>query len=165
MNRVVKAKRTWALTAAAAAALAVAMPALANADATSTRAVPPALTLDFTGHNDEAGVASGVGVGFGGAAVVKDSDGKDVGTAYDSCDKDAIKPESVTAFCNADIVFHNGSQVTFDVVFPIQDPLTAKYPKEFDGVITGGTGEYRDLRGAVHFTNRSLAVYDVTWNV
>ncbi|MEY9844238.1 hypothetical protein [Streptacidiphilus sp. MAP5-3] len=166
MSRFVTVKRA-ALVAAAAGAAAVALVAgsTGSASAAHLRAVaPPALTLDFSGNNDEAGAASAVGAGFGGGAAVKDSTGAAVGKAYDLCDKDSITPSSVTAFCHADIVFNTGDQVALSVVFPIQNPVTATYPKAFDGVIEGGTGAYKGLTGTAHFNNRSLAVYDITWD-
>ncbi|RKE22202.1 hypothetical protein [Streptomyces sp. TLI_171] len=127
------------------------------------RAAPPAVTIDFSGTNSEAGAATAVGAGFGGTAAVKDASGAQVATGYDMCDKDAVKVNSVTAFCHADLVFTNGDQVTFTVVAPIDDPLTATYPKDFDGVITGGTGAYKGLTGAVHISNTAAAVYNLTW--
>ena len=162
MHRVVKAKRSLAI-AAAVVAVAAGVPAMAGASSAQTRDVPPPLTLDFTGNNDEAGAASAVGAGFGGGATVRDSNGNALGKAYDLCDKDSIAPTSVTAFCHADIVFNSGDQIAFSVVFPIQNPLTAVYPKDFDGVITGGTGNYKGITGSVHFTNTSLAVYKLVW--
>lgn len=167
MTRFVTAKRAAAAaTATAAAALALvagsSAPALAAAQQDS--ATPPSLTLDFNGTNSEAGAGGVVGAGFGGTATVRDSSGAAVGTAYDQCDEDAISTTSLTAFCTADVVFNDGSQVTLSVVFPIQNPLTATYPTSFDGVITGGTGAYAGISGAAHFTNTSLAVYTVSWD-
>jgi hypothetical protein len=162
MHRVVKAKRSLAL-AAAVVAIAAGVPAMAGASSAETRDLPPSLTINFNGSNDEAATASAVGVGFGGKATAKDAAGNEVGTVYDSCDKDAINVNSVEAFCHADIVFNGGDQVAFSVVFPIQNPLTAHYPDEFDGVITGGTGNFKGITGSVHFTNTSLAVYNVDW--
>lgn len=166
MSRFVTVKRA-ALVAAAAGAAAVALVAgsTGSASAAHLRAMAPqALTLDFSANNDEAGAASAVGTGFGGSAVVKDADGNVAGKAYDMCDKDGITPTSVTAFCHADIVFADGDQIAVSAVFPIQNPATATYPKSFDGVIEGGTGAYKGITGTAHITNRSLAVYDVTWD-
>jgi hypothetical protein len=167
MTRFVTAKRAAAAaTATAAAALAlVAGSSAPSVAAQGEAATPPSLTLDFSANNDEANVANGVGAGFGGSATVTDASGAPAGTAYDMCDKDAISLKQVTAFCHADVVFNDGSQIALSVVFPIQDPLTATYPKSFDGVITGGTGAYQGLTGAAHFTNTALAVYTVTWDV
>ncbi|MET9217528.1 hypothetical protein ACIOC1_23990 [Streptomyces sp. NPDC088197] len=167
MTRFVTAKRAAvAATATGAAALALVAGSSATATATATqvRATPPSLTLDFSGNNSAGAAASTVGAGFGGSATVKDSSGKPVGTAYDMCDKDAISAKEVTAFCHANIVFNGGDQVALSVVFPIQNPLTATYPKSFDGVVVGGTGAYKGLTGAAHFTNTALAVYTVSWD-
>ena len=167
MTRFVTAKRA-AVTATATAAAALAMVGGSSAPATAAlqdASVPPSLTLDFSANNDEANVANGVGAGFGGSATVTDASGASVGKAYDMCDKDEISLKQLTAFCHADIVFNDGSQVALSVVFPIQDPLTATYPQSFDGVITGGTGAYKGITGAAHFTNTALAVYTVSWDV
>jgi len=166
MSRFVTAKRA-ALVAVAAGASTLALVAGASASSATThaqlRATPPALTLDFSGTNDESGAASAVGAGFGGSAKVKDADGNIAGTAYDMCDKDAISVNAVTAFCHADVVFKDGSQLALSVVFPIQNPATATYPKSFDGVVEGGTGDYAGFTGTAHFTNTSLGVYKVSF--
>lgn len=159
MFRVVKAKRSLAVAAAGIAVVA-AVPALASADTAAT-AVPPSVTIDFSGSNSEAGAATAIGAGFGGRATVKDANGAVAGTAYDVCDKDAINAKAITALCQADIVFNGGDQVAFTVVVPIQNPLTATYPTKFDGVITGGTGQYKGITGTVHFTNTAAAVYQM----
>lgn len=162
MFRVVKAKRSLAV-AAVGIAVAAGVPALASADTTATRAVPQSVTLDFTGSNSEAGAATAVGAGFGGRATVKDANGADAGMAYDVCDKDAVSTNAITALCQTDIVFKNGDQVAFTAVVPIQNPLTAKYPQRFDGIITGGTGAYKGLTGVVHINNSAEAVYQVSF--
>lgn len=168
MTRFVTAKRAAAAaTATAAASLALVAGSFAPAVAAGqgTAATPPSLTLDFNGTNSEASAGGALGAGFGGTASVKDSTGAVVGTAYDECDEDAVSPDAVTAFCTADVVFKDGSQVTLTVVFPIENPLTATYPNSFDGVITGGSGAYKGISGVAHFTNTALAVYTVDFEV
>ncbi|WP_335974430.1 MULTISPECIES: hypothetical protein [Streptomycetaceae] len=167
MTRFVTAKRAAvAATATGAAAIALVAGTTGSATAAHQEATaPPSLTLNFSANNDEANAANALGAGFGGSATVTDSAGKAVGTAYDMCDKDGISAKQVTAFCHADVVFDNGDQVALSVVFPIQDPVTATYPQSFDGVVTGGTGAYKGLTGAAHFTNTALAVYTVSWDV
>ena len=168
MSRFVTVKRAAAAaTATAAASLALVAGSYAPAVAADQQAAatPPQLTLDFSGTNSEAGAGSVVGAGFGGRATDKDANGAVVGEAYDMCDKDAINADSLTAFCTADVVFKDGSQITLSVVFPIENPLTATYPNTFDGVVTGGTGAYKGISGAAHFTNTALAVYTVDWDV
>ncbi|BAJ31756.1 MULTISPECIES: hypothetical protein [Kitasatospora] len=164
MSRTAKTKGLIALAVGAAAVVA-GVPALAGAATTDAhRAAPPALTIDFTGSNSLAGAANAVGAGFGGTAAAKDASGAQVATVYDQCTKDAVAVDSVTAFCAADLVFTGGDQVTFTAVVPIDNPLTAKYPKQFDGVITGGTGAYQGLTGAVHLTNTAAGVYSLGWD-
>ncbi|QKW22463.1 hypothetical protein HUT16_28325 [Kitasatospora sp. NA04385] len=164
MSRTAKTKGIIALAVGTAAVVA-GVPALAGAATTDAhRAAPPALTIDFTGTNSAGGAASAVGAGFGGTATAKDASGATVATVYDQCTKDVVTADSVTAFCTADLVFTDGDQVTFTAVVPIDNPLTAKYPKKFDGVITGGTGAYQGLTGAVHITNTAAAVYELGWD-
>ncbi|MFD7733958.1 hypothetical protein ACFV6F_26715 [Kitasatospora phosalacinea] len=163
MSRTAKAKGIVALAVGAAAVVA-GVPALAGAATTdSHRAAPPAVTIDFTGTNSAAGAANAIGAGFGGTATAKDATGAQVATVYDQCTKDAVSVDSATAFCTADLVFTEGDQVTFTAVVPIDNPLTAKYPKKFDGVVTGGTGAYKGLTGAVHISNTAAAVYELSW--
>ncbi|MFC8721083.1 hypothetical protein [Kitasatospora sp. NPDC057198] len=165
MSRTAKAKGIIALAVGAAAVIAAGVPALADPAVTEThRAVPPTVTIDFTGTNSASGAANAIGAGFGGTATAKDATGAQVATVYDQCTKDAVSADSVTAFCTADLVFTGGDQVTFTAVVPIDNPLTAKYPKKFDGVITGGTGAYKGLTGAVHITNTATAVYELGWD-
>ncbi|MGF1429208.1 hypothetical protein [Kitasatospora sp. LaBMicrA B282] len=166
MLRVLTSPKTWAAATAVALALAPAAPAMAANTAIGHRAgaVPPTMVLDFNGTNDEASTGSTVGTGFGGSATVKDSNGNKIATAYDQCDKDSVTPASVTVFCAGQIVFNGSSdQIAFQVVAPIQDPKTAKYPLEFNGVVTGGTGQYEGLTGEIHFTNTSLATYVISF--
>ncbi|KDN82187.1 hypothetical protein [Kitasatospora cheerisanensis] len=147
------------------AAVVAGVPALAGASTTETHraATPPTLNLDFSGTNSEAGAATAVGAGFGGTATMTNAAGTGIGTAYDMCDKDKLSLNAITAFCTVDLAFVTGDQVTFSAVVPIQDPLTATYPISFDGVITGGTGAYQGLTGAVHISNTDLGKYNLTW--
>jgi hypothetical protein len=167
MTRFVTAKRAAAAaTAAAAAGLAlVAGSSAPAAAAPEAAATPPALTLDFSANNSEGNITNAVGATFGGSATVTDASGTAIGQAYDMCDEDKVSLNKVTAFCHADVVFNDGDQIALTVVFPIQNPLTATYPMSFDGVITGGTGAYKGITGAAHFTNTALAVYTVNWDV
>ncbi|WP_033219507.1 hypothetical protein [Kitasatospora phosalacinea] len=165
MSRTAKAKGIVALAVGAAAVVVAGVPALAGAATTDAhRAAPPTVTIDFTGTNSAGGAANAIGAGFGGTATAKDATGATIATVYDQCTKDVISVDSVTAFCTADLVFTSGDQVTFTAVVPIDNPLTAKYPKKFDGVITGGTGAYQGLTGAVHITNTAAAVYELGWD-
>ncbi|GAA1248189.1 hypothetical protein GCM10009665_43860 [Kitasatospora nipponensis] len=141
----------------------VSVPAMASNTSAHRNANVPNVTLDFSGTNDEQAVANTVGVAFGGNARVKDGGGNVIGTAYDLCDKDSISPTSTTAFCAGEIVFNDGSQVSFNVVFPIPN-AASNYPNVFQGVINGGTKAYEGVTGEAEFTAKSPGVYDLQFN-
>lgn len=165
MQRVVTAKRSVALAVAGLVVGTVgafSVPALASSTDGHRSVSAPAVTLDYTGGNDEASVANAVGTGFGGVGVVKDTDGNVIGKTYDQCDKDSITPTSVEAFCTGLIKEGHGDQLSFAVAFPIPNSATA-YPNSFTGVITGGTGKYDGASGEAKFTARSAGVYDLNF--
>ncbi|MFJ5921276.1 hypothetical protein ACIQF6_01585 [Kitasatospora sp. NPDC092948] len=141
-------------------AVTVGAPMLADMSAgvAAHRKAPPGVTIDFTGPGDA------VGAGFAGTGAAKDTSGTQVGTAHNLCNADAIQNRSAGTLCTADLAFDSGDRVAFTVVIPTDDPTTTAYPRTFDGVVTGGTGAYRGLTGAVHFANTATAVYQLTWD-
>ena len=154
MSRTTRARGIVALAVGAAAVIAAGVPALADPAATEThRAVPPAVTIDFTGTNSAGGAANAIGAGFGGTATVKDATGAQVATVYDQCTKDAVSVDSVTAFCAADLVFTGGDQITFTVDAVRSYPKSA-FPAE-EVYAPTGRAELRVITCGGHYDRRT----------
>jgi len=166
MQRTITVKRSVGFAAAAlmvGTVGAFSMPALASTVDGHRAASLPAITLDFTGTNDEGAVANAVGASFGGTGRVKDTNGAVIGTAYDQCDKDSVKPTSTEAFCTGMVKLDDGDQLAFTTTFPIPNAASS-YPQSFEGVITGGTRRYEGISGEAHFVARSAGVYDLNFS-
>ncbi|MFE9422644.1 hypothetical protein ACFYNO_06760 [Kitasatospora sp. NPDC006697] len=143
---------------------ALSVPALAdNAPAAHRVASVQALTLDFTGTNDEASAAQQVGSTFGGTARVKDSGGNVIGTAYDICAKDQIGATSDTAYCTGIIRINNQGEISFSAVLPISDNAAAPNENGFTGVVNGGTRNFEGITGEVKFQPRAQGVFDANF--
>ncbi|MFF2077688.1 hypothetical protein ACFVXG_23385 [Kitasatospora sp. NPDC058162] len=172
MQRPITVKSSLALAAAAltvGVVAALSMPAVAAdtqpqaATHRSTRAVQvPDMILDSTGTANPGSVSQGVGHAFGSRAVMKDVDGKTLGTAYANCGKDATGTTTDEVLCTSIFKFTDGAQIALDAVIPI--PHSGAAPKEFDGIVTGGTLKYEGLTGSAHFTPSSVGVYEVTFS-
>ena len=166
MRRTITVKRSVGFAAAAlvvGTVGALSMPALASTTDSYRAEGVPSITLDFTGTNDEGAVANAVGANFGGTGRVKDTHGAVIGTAYDQCDKDSVKPTSTEAFCTGMVKLDDGAQLAFTTTFPIPNTASS-YPQRFEGVITGGTRHYEGTSGEAHFVARSAGIYDLNFS-
>ncbi|PYC80524.1 hypothetical protein C7C46_12590 [Streptomyces tateyamensis] len=167
MQRVVTVKRSVALAVAGLVVGTVGALSIPSALATNhtahKAAAVPALTLDFSGTNDEANVPQTVGAAFGGTARVKDTNGAVVGTAYDLCDKDAVSAAADQAFCTGLIKFNSGDQISFSAELPISN-TGASGGDSFNGVVNGGTGIYEGITGQANFVPRAQGVYDLNFS-
>ncbi|MFF3114645.1 hypothetical protein ACFVSN_36350 [Kitasatospora sp. NPDC057904] len=171
MHRVMSVKRSLTLAAAALAlgtTAALSMPAMADSQPQAgahraTRAAQvPDFTLDSTGTADLGGAPQGVGNAFGGRAAMKDVDGKNIGTAYANCDKDATGTSADQVLCTSVLKFSDGAQIAAEAVIPV--PKAGVDPQPFDAIVTGGTLKYEGITGSARFTPTSVGVYEVSFS-
>ncbi|GAA1964475.1 hypothetical protein [Kitasatospora viridis] len=143
---------------------ALSVPALAdNAPAAHRVAPVQALTLDFSGTNDEASTPQAVGTTFGGRGIVKDTTGAKIGEVYDICAKGAINANADTVFCTGTIRITGQGEISFSAVLPISDNASAPDEHGFTGVVNGGTRAYEGITGEAQFQPRAQAVYDLNF--
>jgi hypothetical protein len=167
MQRVVTAKRSVALAVAGlvvGTVAALSVPALADNAPSHRKADIPAMTLDFTGTNDEANTAQQTGTTFGGRAVVKDINGKQIGEAFDVCAKDDIKANTDVAFCTGTIDVFNEGKISFSTVLGISDDAANPVKNPNEGVVNGGTKNFEGVTGQVTFTPRAQGVFDANFS-
>ncbi|MFD7904067.1 hypothetical protein ACFV4G_17680 [Kitasatospora sp. NPDC059747] len=171
MRRVMSVKRSLTVAAAALAlgtTAALSVPAMADSQPQAgahraTRAVSvPDMTLDSTGTADLGGAPQGLGNAFGGRATMKDVDGKNLGTAYANCNKDATGTSADQVLCTSILKFSDGAQIALDAVIPVPKPGADL--KDFDAIVTGGTLRYEGLTGTARFTPTSVGVYEVSFS-
>lgn len=172
LQRLTTVKRSLALASAAltvGVVAALSMPAMAAdtqpqaATHRSTRAAQvPDMTVDSTGTANPGSVSQGVGHAFGSRAVMKDVDGKNLGTAYANCGKDATGTTADEVLCTSVFKFTDGAQIALDAVIPV--PHSGAELKDFDAIVTGGTLRYEGLTGTARFTPSSVGVYEVTFS-
>ncbi|MGF1428818.1 hypothetical protein [Kitasatospora sp. LaBMicrA B282] len=169
MQRVVMTKRTVAVAIAGlvvGTVGALSVPALASSEKPQVAPVQ-AMTLDFSGTNDETNVPQTVGTTFGGTAVVKDTGGNVIGKAYDICAKDVINPNADTVFCTGTVRVTNGQangEISFSAVLPISDNAAAPATGAFTGVINGGTDAFEGITGEAKFKPQTQGVFDVNFS-
>lgn len=167
MQRVVTTKRTVALAVAGlviGTVGAFSIPALADNAPAKRVASVQALTLDFTGTNDETSAPQSTGSTFGGTARVKDTNGNVIGTAYDLCAKDVINANSDTAFCTGSVRINGQGEISFSAVLPISDNAASPDENAFTGVVNGGTRAYEGITGEARFQPRAQGVYDLNFS-
>ncbi|MGW5351806.1 hypothetical protein ACWERV_15025 [Streptomyces sp. NPDC004031] len=135
-----------ALALAAAPCLATAASAVTPAEAAQT------VTLDFSQDMPAGNTANG---SFGEHGAVLDADGNTIGGAVLSCN-DVTGEDGDVIYCTGMVSISGSGAIGFQVGGLVSD---GQAPASVDGIVTGGTGEYDGLTGAVHITTVRDGVY------
>ncbi|WP_031521258.1 hypothetical protein [Streptomyces sp. NRRL F-5123] len=135
-----------ALALAAAPCLATAASAVTPAEAAQT------VTLDFSQDQPTGVTANG---SFGEHGAVLDATGRTIGGAVLSC-SDTSGMSGDIVYCTGMVSITGSGAIGFQVGGLV---VNGQAPASVDGIVTGGTGEFDGLTGAVHITTVRDGVY------
>ncbi|MFI0943211.1 hypothetical protein [Streptomyces sp. NPDC021020] len=135
-----------ALALAAAPCLATAASAVTPSEAAQT------VTLDFSQDQPAGDTADG---SFAEHGAVLDANGTTIGGAVMSCN-DTSGQSGDVVYCTGMVSITGSGAIGFQVGSLVAND---QGPASTEGIVTGGTGEYDGLTGAVHFTTVRDGVY------
>ncbi len=146
-------------TVAVAAIAATAMAAGGVSSASPTQTRPTTLVLIDKVSDISFSATPKPGVGFTSAADIHDLSDRKIGSAAGMCAVTSLDEATQlsNSFCSSMWNLPDGEiAMTLDFPFTVGPPpagsVTPKADLEqYDGVVTGGTGKYRNVRGQVHF--------------